>query len=207
MIIQKYYMRLFFVIIYFIFFLGSLSVPSIFAVMATSIKIGYPHLLYWRSQNVPILLLDLRQPYEYARGYIPGAYNVPFQMLEHFYGKTYQNTILVLYADTEEQALQAARYFNQETYILSGGFLGWLRLGYIVHKQTDTENKLVEEQETYEVLPTSFYEDDVKLSSSKVNLKNERLYFSNRNYSFPESKRYKDRTYYRIRSQQKKTNR
>ncbi len=85
----------------------------------------------------PILLIDVREPMEFAQGHLPGALNVPRGMVEFnvpgLPGAEDENAAILLYCKTSGRAalsavaLQALGYRNVRS--IAGGFDKWLSEG------------------------------------------------------------------------------
>ncbi|MBS4051864.1 MAG: rhodanese-like domain-containing protein [Methylomonas sp.] len=84
------------------------------------------------------LILDVREPAEYAAGHLPGAINIPRGVLEfkidatpEFQGK--QQESIVVYCQTGGRSALAALALNQLGYTqavsLAGGFKAWSESG------------------------------------------------------------------------------
>jgi NADPH-dependent 2,4-dienoyl-CoA reductase/sulfur reductase-like enzyme/rhodanese-related sulfurtransferase len=71
------------------------------------------------------VLVDVREPEEYARGHIPGARNLPLSVLRQRYRELPTDRQLSLYCGVGQRAYYAARFLNLNGYRaanLSGGF-------------------------------------------------------------------------------------
>lgn len=86
----------------------------------------------------PLIILDVRDPYEFKKGHLPGAINISRGMLEFKVTKEIPNrdaTILV-YCKTGGRGALAAYTLKQMGYKnvlnLSGGWENWLEAGYPV---------------------------------------------------------------------------
>ncbi|WGK68249.1 rhodanese-like domain-containing protein [Candidatus Haliotispira prima] len=97
-------------------------------------SIGYRQFLYWHSEQIDLVVIDLRQPYQYNRGHIPGARNLPYSLIDYPKIRAYRGKVVVLYSHSAELTRQAEGLFEQRVYTLSDGYLGWLRLGYPIAK-------------------------------------------------------------------------
>lgn len=84
------------------------------------------------------LILDVREPAEYAGGHLPGAINIPRGLLEfkidatpEFQGK--QQAPIVVYCQTGGRSALAALALNQLGYTgavsMAGGFKAWSEAG------------------------------------------------------------------------------
>lgn len=71
------------------------------------------------------LLLDVREPDEFARGYIPKAVNLPLSQLRQRYGELPKERDIWLCCAVGQRAYYATRFLNQQGYrtrTLSGGY-------------------------------------------------------------------------------------
>lgn len=97
-------------------------------------------LLSVRSSTRVPLLLDVRTPYEYNAGHIPGAVNIPYLQLEERLRevRAAAGHGIVVYcmrgprARIGESILQDQRI--GPLYHLDGGYLAWKKAGYSVEK-------------------------------------------------------------------------
>jgi rhodanese-related sulfurtransferase len=71
------------------------------------------------------LLIDVREPQEYARGHIGGARNLPLSELRRRYRELPSDRPLALYCGVGQRAYYASRFLNLNGYRvanLSGGY-------------------------------------------------------------------------------------
>ena len=91
-----------------------------------------------KGQLQSSLILDVREPAEYADGHLPGAINIPRGVLEfkidatpEFQGK--QQESIVVYCQTGGRSALAALALNQLGYTqavsMAGGFKAWSESG------------------------------------------------------------------------------
>jgi len=91
-----------------------------------------------QSQLGSSLILDVREPAEFAAGHLPGAVNIPRGVLEFkidshpdFQGK--QQSAIVVYCQTGGRSAMAAQVLNQLGYdqavSMAGGFKAWSENG------------------------------------------------------------------------------
>ena len=87
------------------------------------------------------LILDVREPGEYAAGHLPGAVNIPRGLLEfkidatpEFQGK--QQAAIVVYCQTGGRSALATQVLNQLGYSgavsMAGGYKAWAESGLAV---------------------------------------------------------------------------
>lgn len=84
------------------------------------------------------LILDVREPSEYASGHLPGAFNIPRGLLEfkidsHPDFQDRQSSQIIVYCQTGGRAALATEVLNKIGYghavSLSGGFKAWTEGG------------------------------------------------------------------------------
>lgn len=89
----------------------------------------------WLEQN-SIVLVDVREPNEYATGYIPGATLVPLSQFDAQKIPQSPDQKIVLYCRSGQRSTMAAqRLLNagyQEVAHLQNGISAWIRAGYAV---------------------------------------------------------------------------
>jgi rhodanese-related sulfurtransferase len=80
----------------------------------------------WAELNdTHALLLDVREPNEFARGHIPNAINLPLSQLRHRYSELPKHGDIWLCCAVGQRAYYAARFLTQKGYRasnLSGGY-------------------------------------------------------------------------------------
>jgi rhodanese-related sulfurtransferase len=81
-----------------------------------------------------LLLIDVREPQEWAQGTLPGAYTIPRGVLEgQIDGRVPYESRVVLYCGSGARSALAARSLREMGYCnvenLDGGFAGWLQAG------------------------------------------------------------------------------
>jgi rhodanese-related sulfurtransferase len=84
-----------------------------------------------------IVLVDLRSADEYAKGHIPGAYNIPQAKLAEAENQFPEKKIapIVFYGDGAEKAsLTARKWGYKNAAVVNGGLQGWIEAG----KKLDT---------------------------------------------------------------------
>lgn len=91
-----------------------------------------------KEQLQSSLILDVREPSEYAAGHLPGAINIPRGVLEfkidatpEFQGKRQES--IIVYCQTGGRSALAAHALNQLGYTqavsMAGGFKAWSESG------------------------------------------------------------------------------
>ena len=80
-------------------------------------------------EKKPLVLLDVREPEEFAKSHIPGARSIPLgELLFHVHEFTWADDIVV-YSGADGRAQQAAerlrKFKFRRTRVLAGGFVGW----------------------------------------------------------------------------------
>ncbi len=94
-----------------------------------------------QAQLATSLILDVREPGEYATGHLPGAINIPRGLLEFkidshpdFQGR--QQSAIVVYCQTGGRSALATLVLNQLGYVqavsMAGGFKAWAESGWAV---------------------------------------------------------------------------
>ncbi|MEO8482738.1 MAG: FAD-dependent oxidoreductase [Acidobacteriota bacterium] len=76
-----------------------------------------------------VLLLDVREPEEFARGHIPNAINLPLSQLRERYGELPTNRDIWIYCGVGQRSYFASRFLAQHgcrTRTLSGGYATYL---------------------------------------------------------------------------------
>ena len=80
----------------------------------------------WSEIGTPdALLVDVREPDEYARGYIPGAINLPLSQMRARHAELPRDREILAYCGVGQRAYFAVRFLNQHGYRarnLSGGY-------------------------------------------------------------------------------------
>ncbi|WP_446810865.1 rhodanese-like domain-containing protein [Methylomonas sp. 2BW1-5-20] len=94
------------------------------------------------AQNrLPGLLLDVREPAEYAAGHLPGAVNIPRGLLEfkidsHPDFQSKQQAEILVYCQTGGRSALATQVLKQLGYSnavsMAGGFKAWAESGFSV---------------------------------------------------------------------------
>ena len=86
-----------------------------------------------------LLLVDVRNDDEVARGIIPGAQHLPLAMLPVKYETLNSNEALVFYCHSGMRSGQAAAFVSSKgrknVYNLRGGVLAWGKAGYSFDKK------------------------------------------------------------------------
>ena len=91
------------------------------------------------STRVP-LLLDVRTPYEYDAGHIPGAVNIPYLQLDERLREVRAAAAhgVVVYCMRGPRARVGESILREQSigplYHLDGGYLAWKKAGYSVEK-------------------------------------------------------------------------
>lgn len=74
-------------------------------------------------------LIDVREPHEFAEGYIKGAVNIPQGQLESRIGELSQDKPVIVYCRSGRRSAVAAELLTKhgfsEVYNLKGGILAW----------------------------------------------------------------------------------
>ena len=93
-----------------------------------------PHDLVAMRASRPVLLVDVRNADEVARGIIEGAVHIPLAMLPIQYEALNKAENIVFYCHSGVRSAHAAAFAvnkgYKNVYNLAGGVLGWARAGY-----------------------------------------------------------------------------
>lgn len=105
-----------------------------------------PHDLVAMTTSTPLLLVDVRNDDEVARGMIQGAIHIPLAMLPLQYESLSKAENIVFYCHSGVRSAHAAAFAaskgSKNVYNLSGGVLAWARAGYtFVPKASATKNE------------------------------------------------------------------
>lgn len=84
----------------------------------------------WLADSAQIV--DVREPWEFGNGHIPGAVNIPLGSLAEHLGEIQEPVVLV--CATDHRSAVAATYLTSQVKlsrvaILLGGTVGWIRIG------------------------------------------------------------------------------
>ena len=79
--------------------------------------------------NKKIQLIDVRNPEEVAKGAIPGAVNLPFQIIPRQLNRLSKDKTVILYCGLGKNSAEACSYLEERgyanTHSLRGGFEAW----------------------------------------------------------------------------------
>jgi rhodanese-related sulfurtransferase len=82
------------------------------------------------------LVIDVRQPEEYAQGHVPGAILMPLDMLESRLDELPKDEALYIICRSGNRSVQASELLLQKGFKdvrnVQGGTLAWLEAGYAV---------------------------------------------------------------------------
>jgi len=99
---------------------------NVAGMMAQNVLNGDMAVADWRMlESTEGLLLDVREPDEFARGHIPDAVNLPLSQLRSRYTELARERALLVYCGVGQRAYFAARFLAQHGYRarnLSGGY-------------------------------------------------------------------------------------
>ncbi len=88
----------------------------------------------WSELKAPGVLLDVREPGEFARGHIPGAVLIPLGQLRQRTGELPRDQVIRVYCAAGQRGYYAVRMLNQMGYQaqnLSGGYGTYLQLAAV----------------------------------------------------------------------------
>lgn len=84
------------------------------------------------------LIVDVRTPGEFATGYIPGAVNIPLDMIEYRTDDLPRGKAVVVVCQSGNRSQTASQILNrhgfESVYNLSGGTSSWINVGYDVDR-------------------------------------------------------------------------
>ena len=104
----------------------------------TSYLIDAPTLKTWLEDRA-VVLVDVREPGEYANEHIPGAQSIPLARLERSALNLESNQRLVLYCQSGKRSAQGAQKLAAagvtDIHELGQGILAWKNAGYGVIKE------------------------------------------------------------------------
>jgi len=111
---------------------GAKDPVNLAGMIATNHVDGLMPLADWTALGTaPAILVDVREPDEYAAGHIPGARNLPLSELRRRHGELPRDHPLTLYCGVGQRAYYATRFLLQLGYRaanLSGGYATWQAL-------------------------------------------------------------------------------
>lgn len=96
--------------------------------IAEDLRDGLTDLLYPEDLTPDLLLLDIREPGEFASGTIPGAINIPLGVLRSHLSALDKGRKIALFCRVGLRGYTAERILKQNGFVcanLSGGFLTW----------------------------------------------------------------------------------
>jgi len=89
--------------------------------------------------NPDVVILDVREPYEYEAGHIPGVTLIPLGELPNRLAEVPTDKPVIVTCRSGNRSGQAVNFLRQQGYTnvhnMSGGFIAWERAGYPVEKQ------------------------------------------------------------------------
>lgn len=89
------------------------------------------------AESAPVVV-DVREPWEFAQGHVPGARLIPLGDLARRVGELDANTPTVVVCASGSRSQSAAALLGQKgfktIYNVRGGMLGWMRAGYAMEK-------------------------------------------------------------------------
>ncbi len=92
-------------------------------------EISTQQLLNRYQQNNPLLIIDVREPYEYKAGHIPGAILIPVRELESHLDELDKEMEIFLVCRSGNRSRTAATLLAQNgfrrVYNVNGGMLSW----------------------------------------------------------------------------------
>ncbi len=99
-----------------------------------SVEHAFQHWRQGASSAIPFFFLDVRTPEEFAAGHIPGAVNIPLQMIEKRLREIPRDRRLYVYCEAGVRSARAARLLRKAGYEnienITDGMRGWREHGY-----------------------------------------------------------------------------
>jgi len=99
---------------------------NIAGMLAQNVLNGDMRLADWSElESTTDVVVDVREPDEYARGYIPGAINLPLSQMRERYRELPEDRGILIYCGVGQRAYFASRFLSQHGYrarTLSGGY-------------------------------------------------------------------------------------
>jgi len=93
----------------------------------------------WITQGTPLRLVDVRSSSEFASGHLPGAVNLPLEMLTPGSFESDERIVLLCQGGARARmAQQALRGAGLESCVLRGGTAAWRAEGRTVERETAT---------------------------------------------------------------------
>ena len=87
-------------------------------------------------------LLDVREPWEYQAGHVPGAHLIPLGELEERVSEVPRDREVLAICHSGQRSLAAAGYLQHLGYAavrnVDGGTAAWIERGYPVERSTST---------------------------------------------------------------------
>ena len=71
------------------------------------------------------LVVDVREPDEFAAGHVPGAINLPLSQLRRWYGELPRDRTLAVYCQVGQRGYYAVRFLLQHAYRAANLSGGW----------------------------------------------------------------------------------
>ncbi len=104
--------------------------------------ISYPEIdvveAHARLQANELLLVDVREPDEYANGHLPGAINIPLNSLSEHLHELQQASTVLLVCNTGNRSGMAAEWLTGQGLTgvinIDGGTVAWLQHGFAIEK-------------------------------------------------------------------------
>lgn len=88
------------------------------------------------SKDKPLLILDVREDWEFAQGHVPGAVLIPLGDLEYRAGELAKDSKLYVICRSGNRSQQASEILIKkgfkDVHNVQGGMLAWLAAGYPV---------------------------------------------------------------------------
>lgn len=90
------------------------------------------------EEQSPPFVLDVREPWEYAEGHVPGAQLVPLSELEERVGEVPRERPILAICHSGQRSLAAAAFLLLQGYAdvgnVDGGTAAWIQRGYPIDR-------------------------------------------------------------------------
>lgn len=84
-------------------------------------------------KNKEVVLLDVREPYEFSDCRIPGSINIPGSKLPQRYNRLNKDAAIVVYCRTSRRSLDVCRFLDEKgfkrVFNMAGGIAAWYNTG------------------------------------------------------------------------------
>jgi len=103
-----------------------------------SIEQAYKHWQEGEKSSISFAFLDVRTPKEYAQGHVPGAINIPVQVLQERLNEVPKNKRVYVYCESGVRAGRASKMLVKSGIInvenIPESMAGWRKAGYPIER-------------------------------------------------------------------------